>query len=256
MAHSSLLTLPIREVVAATPRARIVRVELGGERFDYRPGQGVMVGLAGSKRRPYSIAAAPHDAHRDGCLELLIGTEGHTPEFQRGLTAGAWLDVEGPIGNFTFEAGPGESRFAFIAGGTGIGAIRSMLRHALRNPRHTAQLLYFTRDRDEFAYDAELRAMATAGRVDLHRSITRGLGDRGWTEGRGRPTHAQLLPIVRRGAAVCFICGPASFVLDARALLIDVGMPPERVRIEDWLMPRPTVAPVLLRSPIAAAFAS
>ena len=253
MAHSSLLTLPIREVVAATPRARIVRVDLEGQRFDYKPGQGVMVGLEGSRGRPYSLATAPHDAQRDGCLEFLIGTEHNTPEFQHGLVPGGRLDIEGPIGNFTFDAGPGETRFAFIAGGTGIGAIRSMLRHALRNARHSAQLLYFTRTRDEFAYDDELRTLSNTGRVDLHRSITRGFGDHRWTEGRGRPTHDQLLRVVRGGAAVCFICGPSSFVLHARSTLIEVGMPAERVRIEEWLMPRPAVVPVLLRAPLAAA---
>src|SRR6185436_14454412 len=141
----------IRKVVAATPRARIVRVDLEGQRFDFRPGQGAMVGLTGSRLRPYSLATAPYEAQRDGCLEFLIGTEHNTPEFQRGLVPGGRLDVEGPIGTFTFDAGPGETRFAFIAGGTGIAAIRSMLRHALRNSRHSAELLYFTRSRDEFA---------------------------------------------------------------------------------------------------------
>ena len=258
MADSSLLTLPIRQVVPATPRARIVRVDLQGRRFDYRPGQAVMVGLPGARRRPYSLAGAPNDAQRDGCLELLIGTEHNTPEFQRGLVAGASVDVEGPIGSFTFDAGPGENHFAFIAGGTGIAAIRSMLRHALRIPRHTAQLLYFTRSRDEFAYGDEFRALASTGRVDLHRSITRGFGDHGWTEGRGRPTHEQLVRIVRGGAAVCFICGPSSFVLAARATLIEVGMPPERVRVEKWLIPSPAAAaPPLLRPSLAvASFAS
>ena len=67
-----LVTLPIREVLPATPRARIVRFDLGGRSFDYAAGQAVLVATAGvAKRRPYSIAAAPEDARRDGALLAL-----------------------------------------------------------------------------------------------------------------------------------------------------------------------------------------
>ena len=66
-----LLTLPIRDVQPATPRARIVRLDLDAQSFEYDAGQAVFVGTHGhSKRKPYSIAAAPEDARRDRCLEL------------------------------------------------------------------------------------------------------------------------------------------------------------------------------------------
>ena len=42
-----MLTLPIREIVAATPRARILRLALLGHRFPFLPGQAVLVGAAG-----------------------------------------------------------------------------------------------------------------------------------------------------------------------------------------------------------------
>ena len=64
-----LLTLRIRDVIAATPRARVVRIALDGHPFDYAPGQAVRVAAHGAdKRHPYSIAAAPADARREGCL--------------------------------------------------------------------------------------------------------------------------------------------------------------------------------------------
>ena len=44
------------------------------------------------------------------------------------------VDVEGPLGSFTFPADPEERRFVFIAGGTGIAPLRAMLRHALDIP--------------------------------------------------------------------------------------------------------------------------
>ena len=58
-----LLTLPIREVLAATPRAQIVRLDLDRQSFAYLAGQAVLVAPHGqSPRRPYSIACSPEEA--------------------------------------------------------------------------------------------------------------------------------------------------------------------------------------------------
>jgi len=240
-----MLTLPIREVLQATPRARIVRLDLSGKRFAYEPGQAVTVGLPGMRRKPYSIAAAPHDAVSDGCLELLVGTEGNSQEFQQTLRPGAMLDVHGPIGQFTLAAGHDQRRFAFVAAGTGIAPLRAMLRHALRDSRNDATVVYSARTPQEFAYQDELQALARSGRIELHLSVTRHHSARGWNEGRGRISREHVQRIVRRGAPICFICGPTAFVGHTRRLLIDAGVSQDQVRIEDWLMPRPSPRPAV-----------
>ena len=237
------LTLPVREVSQATPRARIVRLELGRERFEYHPGQAVMVGLPGQRRAPYSIAAAPHDAESDGCLELLVGTEGNSPEFQHALEPGVRLDVHGPVGQFTFAPRAGERRFAFIAAGTGIAPLRAMLRAALLDSGHDVTMVYSARMPDEFAYHDELLALARAGRITLHLSATRLHAVRGWKEGRGRIGREHVQQIVRQGAPLCFICGPTPFVAGTRRMLLDAGLPQDRVRVEQWLLPRPGPVP-------------
>jgi ferredoxin-NADP reductase len=239
------LTLPVRDVLQATPRARIVRLDLGGREFAYEPGQAVTVGLPGERRSPYSIAAAPHDALDDGCLELLIGTEGNSPEFQETLRPGTLLDVQGPVGQFTFESRTGDRRFTFIAGGTGIAPLRAMLRHALRDPRNEVSMVYSARTPDEFAYQEELQALSRTGRLDLQMSVTRHHGGRDWQAGRGRIGRDHVQQIVRHGRPVCFICGPTAFVAHTRRLLIDAGLPQDRVRVEQWLMPRPSPRPAV-----------
>jgi ferredoxin-NADP reductase len=249
-----LLTLPIRDVCAATPRARIVRLDLGGRHFAYEPGQAVMVGLPGQpKRTPYSIAGAPDDAVRDDCLELLVGLDGHSLELQRALRPGVRLEVQGPIGQFTFREGHGERRFAFIAAGTGIAPLRSMLRHAVLDPLRHIIVLYSARTPDEFAYQDELRSLARSGRIELRQSITRHAGADDWTAGRGRIGREHVQQIVRDAAPVCFICGPSVFVSQTRRLLIEAGLPHERVRIEDWLMPRSAQVAALSQAALAGA---
>src|SRR5439155_5429272 len=102
----------------ATPRARILRLDLDGHVFDYVPGQAIRIGGHGREmRKPYSISAAPEDARRSRSIELLVGVDEHgIAGSHLSLAPGALVDVEGPLGTFTFPASPQEPRFIFIAG--------------------------------------------------------------------------------------------------------------------------------------------
>jgi NAD(P)H-flavin reductase len=227
-----VLTLPIREVIEATPRARIVRLDLGDRAFDYDAGQAVLIAPHGELRRvPYSIASAPEDARRERLLELLVGAEpSQSPRFVP--IAGALVDVEGPVGAFTFPGRPDVRRFLFIAGGTGIAPLRAMLRHALVVPYDSIGVLYSARTPDDFAYENELRALADRGRIDLRQTITRSTAA-DWTGVRGRLTRDTLGDLVHDTATLCFVCGPTSLVDEVPRLLEAMGIALTRIRIEE-----------------------
>jgi NAD(P)H-flavin reductase len=230
-----VLTLPIREVLPATPRARIARIDLDGHVFDYAPGQAVSIATHGQdNRRPYSIAAAPEDSRRDGWLELLIGVnaEGIAGSHLT-LEPGAQVDVEGPLGSFTFPPSPEERRFIFIAGGTGIAPLRAMMQRALHLPHRNIGLFYSARTPDEFAYETELRGLAEAGEIELRQTVTRA-ADTEWTGPRGRLNRAALEELVHDPATLCFVCGPPALVDEIPRILSGLGIPRERIRIEEW----------------------
>ncbi|HVC20018.1 MAG TPA: FAD-binding oxidoreductase [Vicinamibacterales bacterium] len=230
------LTLPVRESFAATPRARVLRLDLEGRPFAFRAGQAVLIGAHGRHvRKPYSIAVAPGDVRRHGWLELLVqmeedgGTPGHL-----GLEPGVRLDVEGPIGTFTLPDRPVERRFIFIAGGTGIAPLRAMLHDALaRWPDADLGLLYSARAPDEFAYAAELRDLAAHGRLGLHQTVTR-RATSAWTARRGRIDLDILTGLVHDPATLCFVCGPPALVAEMPPLLRQLGVASERIRTEEW----------------------
>ena len=230
-----LLTLPIRDVQPATPRARIVRLDLDGQRFDYDAGQAVLVGThGGSKRKPYSLAAAPEDAQRDRCLELLVGVEADgTAGEHLALDAGVQVDVEGPIGSFTFPTAPEERRFVFIAGGTGIAPLRAMLRHALAIPHRDIGLFYSARTPEDFAFEREFRGLADAGDIELRQTVTRA-AETDWTGPRGRLKRDALEELVHDPATLCFVCGPQALVNEMPKILQELGIPRARIRIEEW----------------------
>ena len=170
-----LLTLAIREVLPATPRARIVRIELGGAPFDYAAGQAVLVGATGGPKRPYSVAGSPEEARRDGCLELLVGVDASgKPGPHLILERGRPVSVEGPLGSFTFPPAPAERRFVFIAGGTGIAPLRAMLHHALSNPARADRPLL---QRPHTGRVRVRSRTARAGARGAHRAATDGHAD-------------------------------------------------------------------------------
>src|SRR5690349_7629482 len=129
-----MLTAPICESIAATPRASIIRLDLEGQPFTYRAGQAAYLRPAGAlKKRPYSIASAPEQTSVNGMLEFLVQTDSTSAGAlgPADVRRGTVVNVEGPLGSFVFPAHPKEGHFLFIAGGTGIAPLHSMMWHAL-----------------------------------------------------------------------------------------------------------------------------
>jgi len=231
-----VLTLPIREVLAATPRARIVRLDLDRQSFAYLAGQAVLVAPHGlPPRRPYSIACSPEESAEQHLLELLVGVE---VSGQSGaplaLDVGALVDIEGPIGRFTFPLQPEERRFLFVAGGTGVSPLRSMLHHALGIPHDEIGFFYSARTPDEFAYESELKALAAAGRIEFRQTITREVAAESWQGRRGRIGRDDLAPLVHASETLCFVCGPPQLVQDMLAAFAELGVARGRIKIEEW----------------------
>jgi NAD(P)H-flavin reductase len=231
------LTLRIRDVSPVTPRAWLVRLDLDGHEFDFTAGQAILVGNhGGDTKRPYSIASAPEDALRDRAIELLVGVrENGEAGDHLTLRAGLDVDVDGPVGSFTFPPSVAEPNIVFIAGGTGIAPLRAMLRHAIAaNPPPTrVGLLYSARTPDEFAFADEFRVLAGRGVLEFRQTVTRGMST-DWSGATGRIDRAALQPLVHGPDTLCFICGPRALVDDMPKLLIELGVRDEKIRIEEW----------------------
>jgi ferredoxin-NADP reductase len=232
-----LLTLAIREVVPATPRALILRLDLAGAELPFLAGQAVRLGRAdAAERRPYSIAIAPSVARATGAIELLVGldAEGGVPGWLGPLAPGDRLDLDGPHGSFVLPAAPAERRFLFVAGGTGIAPLRAMLHEALSRPSTAScSVIYSARTAEEFAFGPELRALAAAGRITLWQTVTREVGAH-WDGAKGRMALRHLRAMLHAEPTLCFLCGPHGLVREASLLLDEAGVTPDRIRVEDW----------------------
>ena len=108
-----------------------------------------------------------------------------------------------------------------------------MLRHALAIPHRNIGLFYSARTPQEFAFEREFRDLAAGGEIELRQTVTRA-SEAEWTGARGRLTRDALEELVHDPATLCFICGPPALVSEMPAILQDLGIPRERIRIEEW----------------------
>lgn len=233
-----IVTVPIADIAVATPRSRLVRLEMREQSFTFEPGHAVMVGQHGqSERRPYSIACSPEQARETQQIELLISVEpdGHLGSNFEPAAAGTLVDVEGPIGVFTLPPVRNDGRLLFVAGGTGIAPLRAMLDHTLRlPPGPRISMLYSARRGDEFAFVDELMGHAKAGRIELHQTVTRDEST-AWSGRRGRIGRSHFEAVLHDpGGTLCVVCGPEPLVNESVGTLKALGVPAAQIRTEQW----------------------
>jgi NAD(P)H-flavin reductase len=225
-----------RDVIRATPRTRIIGLDLGTEPFSFTAGQAILVAPHGAPlRKPYSIACSPKQAAESHTLELLVqidAPDADDPHLER-LTPGRLVDVEGPLGSFGLP--PADERdILFVAGGTGIAPLRSMLWDAIEHrPQTKLTLIYSVRSSDEIAYEDEFRNVAGSGRLDFRVTITRS-GPESWLGPRGRINDALIQHVIRTPQTHCIVCGPRAMITDVVALLTAAGVPDDLILTETF----------------------
>ena len=164
--------------------------------------------------------------------------------------AGSRLRLGRPKGLFT--ADPAEVRRpVFVATGTGIAPLRSMLETRLREgserPPVAPVVVHGVARADELAYRGRLEALADQGRITYLPAVSRP-GDpanAGSTVLTGRV--ASLLPGILAGIradparTIAYVCGNPGMTEAATAALTGWGMPDEAVRSEAyWVAAAPS----------------
>jgi NAD(P)H-flavin reductase len=224
-----MVTAPLLEIDAVTPRSRLLVVDLSARAVGFKAGQAILIGWHGeSERRPYSIACSPESAAEQARLELLISLDapGEIARRLPEVTRGTLVDLEGPLGTFIFPELPTQQRLLFVAGGTGIAPLRAMIDHALRH--HAGARL-------SFAFLDELRRHEQDGRLQLHVTVTRDDVASTWAGGRGRIGRSHFEQVLHEPAGtLCFVCGPPQMVVESVTTLQQLGVPGSQIRTEGW----------------------
>jgi NAD(P)H-flavin reductase len=181
-------TAQVGEIDDLTHDVRVIRLELvDPPEIRFQAGQFVSFevpkpGLPFPVTRPYSIASPPASRSAiDLLLNLVPGGPGST--FLFSLQPGDPVRFRGPAGTFVLRDYP-DRRLLFVATGTGIAPIRSMLRARLPSPRAVTLLWGLRHERDMY-YQDELANLA-AQYPEFSYAITLSQPSPSWTGAAGR----------------------------------------------------------------------
>jgi ferredoxin-NADP reductase len=143
------------------------------------------------------------------------------------------VDLEGPFGSFGLPESTRDG-LLFVAGGTGIAPLRSMLVERLSRPSNIPiALVYSARSPDEFAFREELDALRAAGRIRAYFTMTRE-HEGPWPGRRGRIDEPLLREALPSPSSHCLICGPQRLVADTQQLLKNLGVSEDRILVEKY----------------------
>jgi len=213
--------------------------DLGGQPFEYQPGQYVFYELDAldfpderGNRRHFTISSSPTEK---GIVMFTTRMRGSGfKETLRHAPLGYELSLGTLLGQFVIPEG--ETRHhVFIAGGIGVTPYRSILRHAVDAKKPIdALMLYFNHSSADIVFQQELgeisRQMPTFSLVNVLSSP-----EPGWKGEKGKLDEALLRRWVPNlGQQLFWISGPPPMVIASKELLRQTGVADESIRTDSF----------------------
>lgn len=200
--------------------------------FTFKAGQFLQFKIpteTGVVLRSYSIASAPEDEYIEICLKVL--PNGKASVFLSALEVGESAMVQGPEGHFVCKDEHSPHKI-FIATGTGLAPIMSMVPDQLARPQENSQVhvLFGVRNEADLFWVERLDAFQKKYSHFSH-NVTLSQPDQptGWQGLVGRVTaHVPQHHL----EAEYYLCGSLEMVKDVRKILVDKGVPTKHIHFE------------------------
>jgi NAD(P)H-flavin reductase/hemoglobin-like flavoprotein len=203
------------------------------EPLPYRPGQTVSLESQKAPRywRFYSVANAPRE---DGTLDLhvaMIDGGMVSPVLARGLDVGTHLRLGPAVGVFGLTAEP-ERDLLMVAGGTGLAPIKAIVEQLAELHRPPQVHLFFGARRAEGLYDLpDLEKMAARW---PWLTVIPAVSDDPYYEGECGTVSEVVTRSGNWSRHEAYVAGPTAMVETTVDRLISVGVPADRIHIEDF----------------------
>lgn len=190
--------------------------------FNFLPGQYINITAKSSIRRSYSIANAPQQS---GKIEL------HIRKVPQGAMSQYWFEeakvndllrFEGPLGTFCVREKP-EKNIIFLATGTGIAPIKSILEHLDNSPLHLENRNFYIywggRNPSDIYWQPDFNQINPVFNPVLSRSQPLD-----WQGHKGYVQQAVIADQLDLANAVVYACGSPEMIKDAKKLFIEKGL--------------------------------
>lgn len=233
------------EIISITPIAsNAVQFVLRRSRKDdgsthaaiFEPGQFFDIEIPGTDVwRSFSPCSLPND---NGDFEFLIRVlpDGKFSNFLRSdAKPGLVVNVRGSSGNFYLHNNGLQPRY-FVAGGTGLSPVMSMLRQMHdRGDPNEARLYYGVNKQEEVFYADEIAALSKK-MPNLTAQICVWHAEEGWTGAKGNAVEILKSDLEANGAKPdMYLCGPPGMVDATNQMCDSLGIPRENVCSEKFL---------------------
>ena len=201
--------------------------------FHFEAGQFVMIDIideqAPTASRAYSIASTPGS----GVIELVIKLrDGRGSNFLRNLSEGDDVSMKGPFGHFAIDKSSGKD-LVFIATGTGIAPINSMIRSLLESGDARKMRLFFgLRHFNDVFWREEFEKLAAEHEnFDVILSLSRP-DDSPWDGRQGRVTSIIAEENFDFSNIQVYLCGNKAMVDETKHFFVEHGVSVQDIRHE------------------------
>ncbi|MDP3789531.1 MAG: FAD/NAD(P)-binding protein [Candidatus Omnitrophota bacterium] len=192
----------------------------------YKPGQFLMVSLAGYGEAPFTYASCPG---KDGRFQISVRHVGSLTDALHKLGAKDIIGVRGPYGN-TFPLERMEKRdLLFVAGGCGIAPLRSLIQHVFKYRKNygKVEIIYGCRTPKDRFYKDEMNAWLSNPDTKIHLTVDEPDGSWGGVCG----VVCVLFPKIKLNpkTSLVFLCGPGVMIKFAIIDILKLGFKEENI---------------------------
>jgi methane monooxygenase component C len=201
----------------------------------FHPGQFIDIEVPGTQVwRSYSPATTREDSELEFLIRILPG--GFFSGFLlNSAKPGMQVQMRGPSGIFSLRENGLRSRY-FVAGGTGLSPVLSMIRY-MKNERHPQEtkLFFGVTHQHELFYAEALRELADKmPNLEVHIAVMNPDPASGYPAGTVVDLLARQLENARHSPDI-YLCGPPGMIDATLAAARKCGTPPEHVFFEKFL---------------------
>jgi ring-1,2-phenylacetyl-CoA epoxidase subunit PaaE len=216
-----------------------------GDAFAFKEGQNITIKKAikaQEVRRSYSLCTAPHENEVKVAIKKISGGLFSTYANEQ-LREGDTLDVMPPTGNFNGKNKDAVAdRCLFIAAGSGITPVLSILKHILHtNPKSECTLLYGNKSRSSIIFFEQIEALKNRfmQRLNVIHVLSREKTDAQINHGRISPEKLEDLQKLLHYPSFdsIYLCGPETMIFEARDFFERIGVERRKIHFELFSSP-------------------
>lgn len=181
-------------------------------------------------KRPYSIASSPSVPYLEFAIDMINGA--FTSKLAL-IEVGAIVGIDGPYGHFSYKD---QTKAAFIAGGTGLAPIMSMLRYIDEKKIDGSFFLFYsTKTMDRVLYRKELETIqAHNSGIKVVITLTRE-EPKEWSGETGRISKEMIAKYAKEPQQFdWWLCGHMELIKNMKDSLVGMGTEAKRLKMEGW----------------------